>query len=287
MVARPTQGPDPDGASVETCTDSLQRRGFAWSRGNFGDSQEAFEFASELIHASRAASGGTALTAIGDFVLPPPGGQSTRDFQTLHFDFGLPLDPNAKQDVGHYTALYVPRGFRSASAVTRLVPLAALLSQRAWPSRAELLERFRAYGETHGARENARGYFEGSLARVVEAAAATRLLPSVKTEPAFLCGMEFDSLHSELIFFRHHSLSVQAVQSEVALSPGELLVFDNVTLAHGRRGVRRPGELRQRVFGESGAGALAQRELRERVLRAFVPSPVPGVQPPAALASLP
>jgi hypothetical protein len=282
MVALPMRGCELDRGCAEEGAARLQRNGVVRVRANFGDSEEAFELARKLIDASGAASGGTPLTVIGDFVLPSPDGQATRDFQTLHFDFGLPLGPKLKQDLGLCTALYVPSGFGTVSAVTRLVPLAALLRQRAWPSRAELLERFLAYGRTHGAWDDTRGYLEGSLARVVEAAAASPLLPSVKTQPGFLCGMEFDSLHSEVSFFRRHSLRVEAVQSEVALSPGELLVFDNVALAHGRRGIRRPGELCQRVFGERSAGIAQQRELRERLLSAFVGSHVRDAEPAAA-----
>ncbi len=66
---------------------------------------------------------------IGDFVVPPLDGGETRDFQTLHFDFGLPLDPKVDQDVARYTALYVPRsridsvlrGSIGASGVVRRV----------------------------------------------------------------------------------------------------------------------------------------------------------------------
>ncbi len=50
--------------------------------------------------------------------------------------------------------------------------------------------------------------------------------------------------------------------------PGELLLFDNLAVAHGRRGTRQPGELRQRVFGRHLQPA-AQRELRDHVLAAF------------------
>jgi hypothetical protein len=287
MVARLMQASELDSARVAASVVSLERKGFAWVRGNFDDSAEAFEVAGELIAASRPADGGRALTVIGDFVLPPLGGQATRDFQTLHFDFGLPLDPKLNQDVGLYTALYVPRGFGAVSAATRLVPLALLLGQRAWPSRAELLERFLAYGKTHGAWDDAHGYLEGSLARVVEAAAGLPALPSVKTDPRFLCGMEFNSLRAESSFFQRHSLCVEAVQSELALSSGELLVFDNVALAHGRRGIRRPGELCQRVFGERDAGVMEQRELRERVLSAFVGSSVVNPEPAAPPVSIP
>jgi len=52
--------------------------------------------------------------------------------------------------------------------------------------------------------------------------------------------MEFESLNAELAFFRRHGLHVEEVTIEVALRPGQLMVFDNLALAHGRRGRRQP-----------------------------------------------
>jgi hypothetical protein len=238
--------------------------GFVHVARPFESVDDAFARAGDLIDGCVAA-----LSVVGDFVLPPADGAVTRDFQMLHFDFGLPIDPKVASDVARYTALYVDRGARSALAVTRLVPLAALLGQRSWPSRAELIDRLAAYGESHGAWVDASGYQEGSLARIVEAAAGvTPCLPSVKADPSFLCGTEFDSLASELAFFRRLGVEVERVQIDVALRPGELLVFDNVRLAHGRSGCRQPGELHQRIFGQR-LGVAAQRELRDVVLGAF------------------
>jgi Taurine catabolism dioxygenase TauD, TfdA family len=248
----------------------LNDRGFVWIRGAFPTLEEAFDAARALISSCGAAAGLADLAVIGDFLLPPIDGQATREFQTLHFDFGLPIDPKLEQDVARYTALHIPSGTGCISAATRLVPLARLLSQRMWPPFAELLGGLIAYGRTHGAWDDARGYVEGSLARVVEGAAASSpRLPSVKADPGFLCGTEFDSLRSEVAFFEQHGLRVKDVEVEVDLQPGELLVFDNLALAHGRRGSRRPGELRQRVYGHRRLGRAAQCELRDRVLSAF------------------
>jgi len=248
----------------------LSDRGFARVSGDFPSSWEAFAAAHALIDARCVADGSEALAVIGDFVVPSLDGQISRDFQTLHFDFGLPLDPKVEHDVGRYTALYVTRLIAGVAAVTRLVPLAGLLRQREWPSLKQLLGGFIAYGKTHGSWDDTLGYVEGSFARVVEAAAASSpVLPSVKVDPGFLCGMEFDSLVSELTFFASHGLHVERVQVEVALRPGELLVFDNLAFAHGRRGRRQPGELCQRVYGHRRLSPAAQRELRDSVLRAF------------------
>ncbi|MGI8678394.1 MAG: hypothetical protein ACR2LX_06875 [Jatrophihabitans sp.] len=39
------------------------------------------------------------IEPIGEFVIPPPDGPPSRDFQTLHFDFGIPLAPVVPADV--------------------------------------------------------------------------------------------------------------------------------------------------------------------------------------------
>jgi alpha-ketoglutarate-dependent taurine dioxygenase len=80
--------------------------------------------------------------------------------------------------------------------------------------------------------------------------------------------LEFDSLCAELSFFARHGLRIDDVEISVDLQPGELLVFDNLAFAHGRRGRRRPGELHQRMFGHS-LGPAAQRKVRDAVLAAF------------------
>jgi hypothetical protein len=171
---------------------ALSDRGFWLADGDFSSCDEAFEAARAVVGSRCHADGIEPLPVIGDFVIPPPDGVASCDFQTLHFDFGLPLVPTVAQDVARYTALYVARSAARVSATTRLVPLVSLLRRRDWPDRSELLARFVAYGQTHGAWDDSRGYSEGSLARVIEAAvAASPVLPSVKADPDFLCGMEF------------------------------------------------------------------------------------------------
>ena len=255
---------DNDGVAITSS--ALEQGGFVWVRAAFATPAAAFERAQELIEECSASNHHDPLSVIGEFVLPPPDGGATRDFQTLHFDFGLPVHPQRDQDVARYTALFIPPSACGVTAVTRLVSLRALLGQRGWPERATLLGNLISYGESHGAWDDADGYSEGSLARLVEAAAGSPRLPSVKATSGFLCGMEFDTLTAELGFFDRLGLDVDAVQVAVPLRPGDLLVFDNLALAHGRRGTRRPGELHQRVFGHRSASPAAQRALRDRVL---------------------
>jgi hypothetical protein len=249
----------------------LREYGFTWIRGRFDHPTHAFEMARALIDAVAAERAMPPLTVVGDFVVPPLDGGSTRNFQTLHFDFGVPLNPKIEQYVATFTALHIPASVRHSSAVTRLVPLAALLTQRAWPTQSQLVERFVAYGKSHGAWDDRRGYVEGSLARLIDAADDVPALPSVKAEPGFLCGMEFDSLHSEETFFARHGLGVAKVAVEITLESGQLLAFDNAAVAHGRRGSRAPGELLQRAYGFRQLDVVGQRHLRDSVLAAFRP----------------
>jgi hypothetical protein len=238
-------------------------------RSAFATDSEAFAVAQELIEECAGSNGHEALSVIGEFILAPGDGDATRDFQTLHFDFGVPVRPVRDHDVARYTALFIPGSSVGVTAATRLVPLDALLGQRPWPDRATLLENLMAYGESHGAWDDADGYFEGSLARVVEATVGAPRLPSVKATPGFLCGMEFATLAGELDFFKSLGLDVGAVEVEIPLRPGDMLVFDNLALAHGRRGSRRKGELRQRVYGHRLLCPAAQCALRDGFLAAF------------------
>lgn len=105
---------------------------------------------------------------------------------------------------------------------------------------------------------------------MVEAATGDApVLPSVSADRDFLCGHEFATLDAEVTFFADRSLDLPRTQIEIALQPGELLFFDNFRIAHGRRGVRRPGELRQMVFGHRALDREGQANVRESVLRAF------------------
>ncbi len=133
-----------------------------------------------------------------------------------------------------------------------------------------MVRRFAEYGRSHGAWDDAAGYCEGSFARIVEGAlGTTQVLPSVKEHAGFQCGNEFASLADEREFFARRGLCLNAVEIELALSPGELLGFNNLTLTHGRRGVRRPGELNQRVYGHPSLPVEQQVAIRDAVLAAF------------------
>ncbi len=236
--------------------------------GPFGHLEDAWS-AAEAIVAERTEAD-RRVEVIGDFVIPPVEGPPSRDFQTLHFDFGLPLIPVAPGDVARFTALHLTADEPVSEALTRIMALRSLFGARRWPDRHELIRRFATYGATHGAWDDAAGYIEGSLARIVEAALGQApVLPSVKIQTGFLCGAEFTSLADEQRLLNEHDVHPEEVGVEICLRPGEMLVFDNLQVAHGRRGRRRPGELHQRVLGHRDVPVEQQIELRDRVLAAF------------------
>jgi hypothetical protein len=128
---------------MDDCSLALSDRRIWLTDGDFGTFEKAFTAAERFVGSQLSKDQRDPLTVIGDFNLPPSNGAASRDFQTLHFDFGLPLDPKTPQDVARYTALYIARGDADVTAVTRLVPLVPLLAQRDWPERAELICRLR------------------------------------------------------------------------------------------------------------------------------------------------
>ena len=94
--------------------------------GRFATSEDAWRCADEYVAASDVVA--APIEMIGTFVVPPPAGRVSRNFQTLHFDFGVPLVPFAAADVARLTALHVPAWVSSAQALTRFVGLRPLLS---------------------------------------------------------------------------------------------------------------------------------------------------------------
>ena len=246
----------------------LVERGFVYLQGAPPDKRAAWVVAREVFDAAaqveRSALEMPRLEIVGEFTIPPVGA-IRREFQILHIDFGVPIQSCEAVDVVRFTALYVDSRQAPTTAFTRVVPLHALLGQRRWPARRALVAKLRSYGATGQAGP---GHVEGILARLVEAADGCSALPST-ADPAFLCGMEFGSVEAEQAHFARHGLSLDSVERRIALGPGDLLLFDNLAVAHGRVGKRRHEELHQLCVGYRGLDAGRQRAALDSVLDAF------------------
>jgi hypothetical protein len=200
------------------------------------------------------------LEVVGEFTLPPPG-VVQRDFQALHIDYGVPKLAGPPVAVSRFTALYLDPHQAGSGAATRIVSLGPLLGQRSWPPRQVLAGRL-GQGTTTGS------LVEGILARIIEAVDHCRDLPD-RDADGFLCGMEFRALAEEHRYFARHGLDLAAVEQEIVLSSGELLLFDNLAVAHGRRGRRHTGELHQLCIGFESLDLTGQARLLDWFLARF------------------
>jgi hypothetical protein len=257
---------DPSAGAAE-----LLERGFVYLRAGRPDKREAWVVAREVFDAAAQVEPIVLdlppLEIVGEFTIPPVGAVR-RDYQALHIDFGVPIEVCEAVDVARFTALYVDSRQPPTTARTRVVSLRALLGQRQWPGRRALMEKLRSYGDTGDAGS---AYVEGILARLVEAADGCSALPST-ADPAFLCGMEFGAVRDEQAHFARHGLRLDSVERRIALGPGDLLLFDNLAVAHGRVGERRPEELHQLCVGYRGLDAVGQRAVLDSILDAFDPA---------------
>jgi hypothetical protein len=256
-------GASEDEALAVTAT-MLAERGVARVLGRWPDQAVAWRVAFRIAEHARVAdllcAGLPRLEVVGEFTLPPPG-TVQRDFQALHIDYGVPKLAGPPVAVSRFTALYLDGRQAGSGSATRIVPLRPLLGQRAWCPRAVLAERLCADAGDDN-------QVEGILARIVEAADQSRDLPD-RAEDGFLCGMEFATLAEEHCYFARHDMDLAATEEEVVLSDGELLLFDNLAVAHGRRGRRRTGELHQLCIGFGSLDRAGQAMLLDRVLDAF------------------
>jgi hypothetical protein len=238
--------------------------GFARVPGRWSDRPAAWQTAVAIAAWARdrdpLCAGLPALEVVGEFTVPPRG-MVQRDFQALHIDYGVPKLGGPPVAVSRFTALYLDPGRAGSGSATRIVPLRSLLGQRSWPARAVISERLcRDAGDG--------SLVEGILARIIESADQTRDLPAQDTD-GFLCGLEFATLAAERHYFAGHGLHLLAAEEEVVLSSGELLLFDNLLTAHGRRGRRHPGELHQLCIGFPSLDLPGQATLLDRILTVF------------------
>jgi len=187
-------------------------------------------------------------------------------FQAMHYDMGMPFSASQPQALYTISALYKPAGSEpNPLAKTRVASIAKLLNQVSLGKRDELASRLEAYASNHGD-----GWVQPKphntqrlaiFARVIDALRGeTRLADKIDT----MIGQCFDydknpdgvyGLEQEYAFFKQARLDLAAVEKQISLLPGQMLVFDNMTCVHGRVGRRQKRELMHFLFGVEQATA--------------------------------
>ncbi len=177
-------------------------------------------------------------------------------FQVLHFDMGIPLVESENQMYITHVGLYLPPTTdHEITASTRIVELAGLLNT---PNiNPNLLENnLVEYVKNHGdGWENNNTLRLACFARFLDAALGTRELAAEidKTVGQFfntdkrLSGEEAYS--QESLFYGNRGINIKAIERQIKLKPGQLLVIDNSRVIHGRIGQRKAKEVYNFMFG--------------------------------------
>jgi hypothetical protein len=206
---------------------------------------------------------------VGEFELlehstiPPSGGDAIT-FLALHFDRGHALFPDKPETVVAFVALYFPVERAPGSAITRVVPLVRLLAKSGWGDRGIIEERLRGYTTAYGSSWDWDGDSGGRVscfARVLDGLAAVPGLTNFKETPKYQwyatsrAGHEFDSYEGEAQFYQSLGIDMRDAEIGIKLSPGDVLVLNNIRTIHGRLGARQSGEVDQYLIGRRNVPA--------------------------------
>lgn len=182
-------------------------------------------------------------------------------FQCLHFDYGLPVLAYGEQPLYGVVALYkTPCSERSPSQ-TRIVRLDALKKATSALGHGEVERRLREYVAEYGdgwrLPEPANTGRISIFLRFVEAIFSQKKFASlIESDSAnFLIdatqeiGLQTSGIEAERLLLQGLGVDLRSGEERVCLEPGDMLLFDNLAVVHGRIGRRQPRELWQMLFG--------------------------------------
>jgi hypothetical protein len=197
-------------------------------------------------------------------------------FQVLHFDMGHPLVESADQLFVSHVGVYLPKATaHEVTATTRVVELDGLLSHLNLPAR-DIERKLLPYVREHG--DGWEGHNTYRLAAFVRFLDAMSAKPVVQDQIDKTVGQWFgeerasekEAYQAEAEFFAKHGITLDGVEHQVKLKPGQLLLLDNTRVIHGRIGRRREKELFNFMWGVKAIGPEDIKALRRDICAQLV-----------------
>lgn len=180
------------------------------------------------------------------------------DHLSMHFEMGLPILPvEEKSRVHALICLHIPPGDKASNVATRLLPIDCLLAGK---SKEAVDKSLATYVQKHGA-----GWQDHNSGRLLVAA---QLLDAASNQDELAYMREHriaewfnkdaknnnqSGLAKETAFFAKHNIQLANHEKRFTLKPGDLLIVDNLRVAHGRDGKRPAEELLQFLYGVKDA----------------------------------
>ncbi len=181
-------------------------------------------------------------------------------FQALHYDMGQPFGTDVDQTLYTISALWrSPDTPANPAAKTRLVSLKDLLSQKTFGSPEVVRERLMAYVDSFGD-----GWVKPEPFNTKRLACFARIIDAISGQNELtkqidtMIGQVFEydenldgvtGLQQEQAFFQQAGLDLPAVEQQIEILPGQMLIFDNQRVVHGRIGERKARELDNFIYG--------------------------------------
>ncbi|RJQ19973.1 hypothetical protein C4580_04785 [Candidatus Woesearchaeota archaeon] len=187
---------------------------------------------------------------------------------SLHFEMGLPVIPVEETTRVHaLLCLHIPKNETASEVKTRLLPIDGLLAGRA------VEEALTNYVKKYGAGWN--GHNSGRIlcaGQLLDAAAGKSELSYMREHRIAEWfnqdenGNVQDGRVNERAFFRKHGIVLSEREKSFVLQQGDLLIIDNLRVAHGREGRRPAEELVQLLYGAREVSRVQIDGLRRQIV---------------------
>ncbi len=179
------------------------------------------------------------------------------DHLSLHFEMGLPLVPvEDSSRIFQLICLHIPSGSIASPVATRLLPITGLAKHTVHFVEQEIISYCHrsaaSMGEFNSGRLLCAAQIFDALCGFNELGYMSehRISQWFNTDED---GKARDGLKAEQQFFSRCGIDLAAQEQRFVLAPGDLLIVDNLRVAHGRHGKRPAEELTQYLYGVADA----------------------------------